>query len=250
MKRFLPLIREVRAFVSPCKANGACREFQADERIDWPAAGPRDIVLLPDLALELGHPEEASLCFLMWTDDPRQIRADTITLIGPDIGEAVAGRLPFGKVVLVAMEDVADSELYERYRRMDLARFDLSLKGYMLRAASQYQREWSRVSREAVRNGFSLKILGAALIGELKTIPEVKAVEVIFVTRSNEAVNALKETGVTAGRIIQAMHKMTYESEPECRTCDYQDVCGGAAQMAALRKTLARRKRERSKSGG
>ncbi|MEZ4578964.1 MAG: hypothetical protein R2875_13445 [Desulfobacterales bacterium] len=39
---------------------------------------------------------------------------------------------------------------YDRYREMELLRYDIHLKGYMMRGVSQYQREWSRVSHEAM----------------------------------------------------------------------------------------------------
>lgn len=244
MQGFLPLIQEVREFVSRQKNQGACRQFQADETVNWPPAGPRDIVLLPDLALELGPPQEASLCFLVWTPERQLVHDNTITLVGPDIPEAAAARLPFGKVVLTATETIDENGAYERYRSMDLARFNLSLKGFMLRATSQYMREWSRISREAVQEGFSLKTLGSALIRELKAIQGVKAAEVLFITRSSEAVDALKETGLKAHRMIQAMHKMTTEMDPDCDACEYQDVCGSAAEMKRLRKTLAQRRQK------
>lgn len=244
MTGFQPLIQEIRDFLRYKKAQGVCREIQADKAVHWPPAGARDIVLLPDLALELGHPQEASLCFLMWTSERKLVNDNAISLIGPDIPEAASGCLPFGKIVLVATDPSDEGTTYERYRSMDLARFSLSLKGFMLRATSQYMREWSRISREAVNKGFSFHILGTALIREIKAIEGVTAVEVVFITQSRETVNALKEAGIRVNRMIQAMHKMMNEMEPDCKTCEYQDVCGSAAEMQALRKTLAKRTAE------
>jgi len=234
MSGFQPLIETVRAFVQQSKTEGNCREFIATKEVNWPPAGPKDIVLLPDLALELGHPEDASLSFILWTEEEKEINDNRITLVGPDICEAAGGRLPLGKVVLAATEPCDESTAYERYRGMDLARFNISLKGFMLRAASQYLREWSRISREAVQNHFSFHILGSALIRELQALAGVKAVEVLFVAQSKAAVNALQTTGTTAGRMIQAMNKRLNEIEADCDRCDYQDVCNRAAQMGAV----------------
>ena len=242
MARFDGLIAEIRDFVRQQKAEGHCRQFPALAAVPWPPAGPRDIVLLPDLALELGHPQQASLCFLAWSEDPHAIRADAITLVGPDIPEAASGRLPLAKVVLAAVDPADDAAAYARYRAMDLARFELSLKGYMLRATSQFLREWSRISREAVQNGFSFQILGSALIGALKTIPGVRAAEVLFVTRSAETVQALHPIGARAGRMLQALNKMLAEHEADCPNCEFQDVCAQASEMQALAQTLAARK--------
>ena len=242
MQMFHPLIDEIRFFLQRNNTTGLCREFPAQPTLAWPAAGPRDIVLLPDLALELGHPDDASLCFLLWTDDPSRVKDNTISLIGPDIPEALSNRLPFGKVLLVRTKSCDEATACERYRDMELTRFSLSLKGFMLRGTSQGLREWSRISREAVNNGFSFQTLGSALINSLKKVEGVLSAEVLFITRSSEDVMALKDTGTKAGRLVQAMNKMTTEMEVDCTSCDYQDVCSDASEMKALRKTLAEKK--------
>lgn len=242
MGRFDGLIDEIRAFMAGQKAAGGCRELKARLPVSWPSAGPRDIVLRPDLAMELGHPEAASLSFVVWSETPSAIRDQTITLIGPDIAEAQGDRLPLAKVVLAAVDPADDAAAYERYRAMDLARFELSLKGYMLRAAPQYLREWSRISREAVRNGFGFEVLGSALIAALKAVPGVRAAELLFVTRSIEAVHALQPLGQRAGRTIQAMNKMLLEHAADCPNCEFQDVCTRAAELQALAQTLRTRK--------
>jgi CO dehydrogenase/acetyl-CoA synthase beta subunit len=247
MNLFHHLIDDIRTYEANAQANGLCRERPVITSPGWPAAGPRDIVLLPDLALEMGHPEDASLSCLLWTDDGNTVISDRISLIGPDISETKQPRLPFGKIVLVRTTPCDEDMLHAHYRAMDLARFDLSLKGYMLRAASQYMREWSRVSREAVANGFSLSILGSALIRQLKSLGFVQAVEILFITRSSGDVNALKPVCEKADRLIRAMNKMIVETEADCGNCDYQDVCSDASEMQALKATLAeRQKQERS----
>lgn len=235
-------IHRVRKFLDQKKIQGLLREFPVEAPLAWPQAGPRDIVLAPDLALELGHPDDASLCFTVWTENADLIRDNTITLVGPDLGEAGSGRLPYGKIVLARMEHGDEDTAFERHRNMDLARFSLSLKGYMLRATSQSLREWSRISREAVSKGFSFRTLGSALIHDVKDVEGVAAAEVIFITRSNADVMALKDTAVHAARLVQAMNKMATERVEDCGNCEYQDVCSDASEMKALRETLASRK--------
>lgn len=249
MNLFHHLIDDIRAFETSHRDKGPIRELPVHAAPQWPTAGPRDIVLLPDLALEMGHPEDASLTCLLWTDESGIVASDRISLIGPDIPETNGPRLPFGKIVLVRTTACDEDMLHERYKAMDLARFNLSLKGYMLRAASQYMREWSRISREAVEKGISLSILGSALIRELKSLGFVLAVEILFITRSNEDVSALKPVCEKADRLIRAMNKMIVEMETDCGSCDFQDVCSDAAEMQALKATLAeRQKQERSKA--
>lgn len=236
MQTFHPIIQELRSFVDRKKEDGPVRCWPAEPIVEWPTAGPGDIVLMPDLALELGRPQDASLSFLAWTYERQLINDASITLIGPDIPEAGGGHLPFGKIVLAATDAGDDDAMYERYRRMNLVRFSLSLKGYMLRATSQYMREWSRISRQAIQNGLTFHILGSSLIRELKAIEGVQAVEVIFITRSEQDVNELQAAGIRVNRTIQAMHKMIDEMDADCDACEYQDVCGRASEMIAANK--------------
>ena len=242
MTIFASHIHRVRSFLDQKKRDGSSREFEAEIPPAWPPAGPRDIVLVPDLALELGHPDDASLCFTVWTKESDLVRDGFITLIGPDIPETGSGRLPLGKIVLVRMEHGGEDDVYERYRDMDFTRFSLSLKGYMLRAASRHMREWSRISRDAVSGGFSFRTLGSALIHAMKAVDGIIAAEVVFITQSSDDVMALKDTAVHADRLVQAMNKMAAEMVEDCGNCEYQDVCGDASEMKALRETLARRK--------
>lgn len=238
MNLFQFIIDEVRNVEGLQNARGFCREWSADGVRGWPAAGPRDIVLLPDLAVELGSPDQASVSFMVWTDEAGRVQDNRIALIGPDIGETERPRLPFGKVLLVQTDPCAEDLYYDRCRDLDLVRFDLSLKGYMLRASSQYLKEWIRISQDAVNQGFSLSILGAALVASFKVLPYVRAVEVLFITRSCEDVKALYEPAEKTVRLVQAMNKMVVGMEVDCGSCEYQDVCRDAADMQALRKTL------------
>ena len=134
-------------------------------------------------------------------------------------------------MVLVGADGFNEENSYDRYRELDGVRYELDLKGYMMRAVSQYRREWSRVSAEAVKDGFSLGVLGGALIEALRRKEYVRAVEVIFVTASREDVAALAPVADGAMRIIGALNKMLQELEFDCDTCDSIDVCNDVAEL-------------------
>ena len=68
--------------------------------------------------------------------------------------------LPFGKVVLLGVEGFTEDNAYDRHKELDFLRYDLDLKGFMMRAVSQYMREWCRISREALSQGFSALLPG------------------------------------------------------------------------------------------
>jgi len=242
MQLFEPHIQQVREFQERQKANGAWKEYLHTGRVDWPASNYKNLVLAGDTAVELGHPEDVSTAFLLWTNNTANVTDRRISVIGPDLKDLHNQKSAFGRIVLAAAEDFNEDNSFDRYREMELLRYDIDLKGYMMRGVSQHQREWSRVSRQALNNGFSFDILGGALIDKFNNLPYISATEVIFVTQGREAVLELKSIADRAIQIIGAMNKMAEELSLDCSTCEYNAVCSEVAGLRSMRSTLKQRK--------
>jgi CO dehydrogenase/acetyl-CoA synthase beta subunit len=205
----------------------------------WPAGGKKNIVLGQDTGVELGNPRQESLSLILWAEGLSRIKDGRITVIGPDLQESRGKSLPFAKIVMVAVHGFNEENTCDRWQEMDLLRFDIDLAGYMMRAVSQYQREWSRVSHEAVEKGFSFSILGSGLMDRMKAKDYIDGVEILFVTESTEAVRELREVADDAMAIIGALNRMNEEIDADCPTCDYRAVCDavdGLREMHAARK--------------
>ncbi len=233
---------EIRDYLHQMRAAGKTREMSYARNIEWPSGNNRNLVLAGDTAVELGNPRDESISLLLWTNDSDKIKDSRITLVGPDLQESVGKRLPFGKIVFIGGSLFNADNAYDRYRELEGIRYDMDLKGYMMRAVSQYQREWSRVSWEAIRNGLSFVILGSALIERLREKQYVSTVEVIFVTSSPEDVLSLKGIGTQAAGIINAMNKMAEEMSFDCDTCEYIDVCSDVTALRSMRDALVKRR--------
>ena len=231
---FDAIIGDVRAYVrnrrSRVLSEGGCG--------CWPGAGRNSLVLLPDLALELGNPADGSISFLVSTEDGALVDDGRITLIGPDVTEASVPRLPFGKVVIAHVDGGDGSDVFIRHREMFLLKFEISLKGYMLKAAARYMAEWSRISRGAVDAGFSFSVLGNALVEGYKRLDYVRAVEVVFVTSSAADVKGLYDMGHSALRRVGAMNKRASEVDHDCSSCGYKDVCDEAEELREMRAAI------------
>jgi len=238
MQLFHDIIEEVRTFIQMPRTSFPIREYPSFPEISWPAAGPRDIILQSDTGVELGNPKDQSVSFLVWTNDLSRVRDEKISLLGPDINEADSNRLPFGRVVLIGGTGFDEENSYTRFREMDLSRYDISLKGYMMRAVSQYMREWSRISREAVKSGFSLPLLGSAMIQKLKALDYVDCVEILFVTSSNPDVLLIKQTGDRFIQLINAMTRIAEDHDFDCENCEFQPVCDEAEDLRRMHKAL------------
>jgi CO dehydrogenase/acetyl-CoA synthase beta subunit len=238
MMLYETIIDEIIAFRAQKEAAGELKELDFSRDHLWPAAGDRNLVLQSDTAIELGNPANESLSLSIWTENSEAVTDNRITLIGPDVPGAEGSRLPFGKIVLIEGKGFHEDNAYDRFREIDLVRFDISLKGYMMRAASLYMREWSRISKTAVENGFSFSVLGSALIKELKKIDYIKSVEVIFVTASDKDVALLKPVASQVGKINGAMSKMMEEMSFDCDECEYNEVCDDVSELRSMHKAM------------
>lgn len=237
MNLFDDTIQKLRGFIEEKKAVGELSELKASRR-QWPQGERGNIVLASDTAVELGNPENESVSFIVWTENTGQIRDGRVNLIGPDLPESRGKSLPFGRAVILGVNGMDENNCYERHRQIDIARYNLDLRGYMMRAVSQYMREWSRVSNEAVIKGFNFAALAGALSSIYSQMEFVESIEYIFVTSSTGDVRCLGETGTKVQRLIGAMNKMAEELSFDCGSCDYTDICGEVEGLRNMRKSL------------
>ncbi|MDZ7832446.1 MAG: hypothetical protein U5L07_11900 [Desulfobacterales bacterium] len=242
MQLFDKHIDQIRNFLERYQAAGALTTYSHTRPASWPASHRQNLVLAGDTGVELGHPNDVSSAFLLWTNDPARVVDRRITVVGPDLPDLKDQRASFGKIIIAAGDDFDEENSFERYREMELLRYDLDLKGYMMRGVSQHQREWSRVSREALKNGFSFRVLGGSLLDQFTRLSYIKAAEVIFITQSREAVLEIQGIACETIKIIGAMNKMAEELSFDCTTCEYNAVCSDVAELRAMRKALKKRK--------
>ena len=232
-------IAELREFIQKRSQDSDITETRHESGgAKWPLGGRGNIVLSSDVGVELGNPRDESVACIVWTEFQRSVKDGIITVIGPDIPRSIGQSLPFGKVVLVQLKDFDPDNMYERYREMERIRYGLDLKGYMLRAVSQYQREWSRVSMEALNTGFTFKVLGGSLIDRFKEFEYVEAVEVVFVTTSSQHVRDIREISLSVQRMVAAMYKMIEETSFDCEDCEYNDVCSEVSELRKIKQIV------------
>jgi CO dehydrogenase/acetyl-CoA synthase beta subunit len=241
MQLYDEIIDEIKILQNQKASEGKLNSLEFSNTL-WPAAGDRNLILQSDTAIEVGNPADEAVSLCLWTERKGVVADNQITLIGPDISPLASPRLPFGKIVLLRGKGFDEDNVYDRYRQMDLIRFDVSLKGYMMRATAQYMREWSRISKDAVDKGFSFSTLGNALIAEFKKIDYIDSVEVIFITSSDEDVFSLSPMATQTDKINKAMSKMIEEMSANCEDCEYEEICDEVAALRNIRKAQEKRR--------
>lgn len=204
-----------------------------------------DIILRRDTFIELGSPEAGSCAFLLWTDNPSLIADGRITLIGPDIQESPGASLPFGQVLMVGGEGLANEEHAALEQSQYIAD---KIEGYMIRSTSQ--RMWSRLSKTAAQKDFRFETLGKALMAIFRSeAPKIQAMEVIFVTSSKEDVQLLEGIAAQVRKIATDIVHETWKARGidllecnfgwDCNTCPDQTVCDDIKEIVKVRKKRA-----------
>jgi CO dehydrogenase/acetyl-CoA synthase beta subunit len=204
-----------------------------------------NIILKEDTAVELGNPSVASCAFLLWTPNLHLVKDGTITLVGPDIQEAVGVSLPFAQVLIVGGTKLKNQHhlVLEQHHVISNR-----VEGYMVRLASQRQRMWTRVSRKAVESGFSFETLGRALMAIYKSeLPMIEAAEAVFITSSKEDVEGLERIANEVQRIRNEALSSKFERKDDgsyectskyvdCMDCPDQVVCDEIRDLTRLRR--------------
>ncbi|MFW6414982.1 MAG: hypothetical protein ACOCZ2_01580 [Thermodesulfobacteriota bacterium] len=204
------------------------------EQADWPGSRKNNIVFQSDTAVELGSPDQESVSFILWTNDLSLVNHNTFSLYGPDLPSCGDQSMPFGKVIVLGGSGFDEDNCYERHQEIDLARYDLNLEGYMIRAVSQYMREWSRISKTALERGFDFPTLAKAIRDLYLEFDYIRKVETIFVTSSILDVRELNDLGRKATDRIVAMNRIAGEMNLDCDSCDLQEVCNDAIELRKM----------------
>jgi CO dehydrogenase/acetyl-CoA synthase beta subunit len=246
MNPFDPYFARVRQYVSDLANEGRSAQV-------WPAgplgagpvtaqAGRSPVVLKEDTAVELGGPITASATFALWTGDPSLVSGGRITLVGPDVGDIDGGTVPFAQITLGAGRDLSGTAQPQVERRLRTAE---RLPGYMVRSTGG--RIWSRISRDAVNGGFSLRAVGNAILeGLLESPSPLDSAEVLFVTSSVSDVQRLERMGAQVRKLAHDLRRErlreTGEGDLECvndvscASCPDNEVCTEIRDILVIRK--------------
>ena len=244
MDIFDDCINETRAWFQQKKDAGKARSYEANALLPTDSSGDGakgpNIIFREDMALELGHPSVGSCAAVLATRETSLVESGRITLVGPDVGETSDQKLSFAQIAISHCEGSPE----ETCPAMDrILHASARIEGYMLRSVPNMI--WARVSKEAVRSGFSLRDLGSILIGSLNSkCPGITGSEIFFVTSSRKDIDELNAIAGPARdklRKIQAFGRSedgSYECDTslDCTECPEKPVCDTIRDVIKIRK--------------
>jgi CO dehydrogenase/acetyl-CoA synthase beta subunit len=215
------------------RAEGQLREFPHDPAAAWPEQV--SLVLKDDTALELGATGRASLSLLLWTEREGLLREDSVCLIGPDLPQESADAVPFAQLVLVRG---GFPDEYDAYRDLRDVVYDTRAAGISTRIWPDRSQIWCRVSRQAMRDGFTLVKYGNSLLGRLRETEAVRGAEIVFITGDQASLDRLRPAAEKAQDTVEALIKMYEEMNFDCETCEYVEVCEEVVELKQIRERL------------
>jgi len=200
------------------------------------------IVLRGDTFAELGSPEAGSCAFPLWTNNTALVKDGEITLIGPDILESRGASLPFAQILIAAGKELSDKQ----HSALDESQYiSDQIEGYMVKSTPG--RMWTRISNNAAERGFGFEALGKALMAIYKShVPQIEAMEVVFVTSSKEDVKRLDEISEQVKKISKDIIRETWLARGydilectlgwDCGSCPDKSVCDDIKSVITVRK--------------
>ncbi len=229
MDPFNPYFHNIKDYIAGLREKDrAVRVWFSDRpaaAVNSPAESRWPRVLKEDTAVELGGPLSAGTIFFLCTGNVSLIYDGRITLVGADISETRDRILPFGQVVLVAGPTLTKGFTPELENELYAAG---KIPGYMLRSTGGHI--WSRVSHQAMYDGFSLKLLGQAILQHIyANLAAVSAAEVLFVTSNVGDVQELERIGIPVRNLAHSLRRerirqatgeaFECESDGDCDAC-------------------------------
>lgn len=193
----------------------------------WPDGGRNQLIFKNDTACELGAGTLPALSGIALTCREEFVPRDEIILCGEDLSQLEV-HTPYARLALIRVREEfmgRGDALYQAIRRIEYTRYHVSPQGFMLRASVSGHRESVRVSRQAVENGMSFSHVGESFLRAYHAHPEVEAVRLIFVTRSEFPYDRIKGIVQRSEDVTKALDHVMKNIKMDCATCGLKEIC-------------------------
>lgn len=190
----------------------------------WKDVGAHHMILGSEMAYELGGQNTLGLSGCLYTTESL-LSQQGVYLYGSDLTQIAESR-SCARIVFVQLEESTDEEaLYRKFREIDYVRYHIHPEGFMARISPVSQREPVRISKKALKKNISFRDVGQMYLEQYQRIPQVKNVNVIFVTHRDFDYRALEKTLGRAEQITQSLNHIFASLNMDCGTCSLKAVC-------------------------
>ena len=209
----------------------APKKYKYDPAKAWKDNGVSELVMLRDAAFELGENNQPAVNYSCVTTDPSLVCEDEIVVVGPDLSEMKSGT-PFARIALILVDELKTVEneedtepVFRAIQAIDFVKYHVFPEGYMVRTSAENFREQVRISRDAIRRGISFESVGCDYIKQFKATPNVKAVQLIFVTAPDADYKAMTANAKSVHDITMTLSKILEGMPTDCNHCNLKPIC-------------------------
>ena len=193
-------------------------------RRPWADVGAHHMILAREKAYELGGAGTLGLSGCLYTTEPI-LFPQGVYLYGKDLPQ-IRESQSYARLVLVELEETDSEEaLYRKFREVDYVRYHIHPEGYMARISPVSQREPVRVSQKALKKGVRFAEIGDLYLMQYQKIPQIKTINVIFVTHPAFDYCMLEDRLGRAEQITQSLNHIFTGLSMDCDHCGLKTVC-------------------------
>ncbi len=193
-------------------------------RRPWADVGAHHMILAREMAYELGGAGTLGLSGCLYTTEPI-LFPQGVYLYGKDLPQ-IRESQSYARLVLVELEETDSEEaLYRKFREADYVRYHIHPEGYMARISPVSQREPVRVSQKALKKGVRFAEIGDLYLMQYQKIPQIKTINVIFVTHPAFDYCMLEDRLGRAEQITQSLNHIFTGLSMDCDHCGLKTVC-------------------------
>ncbi|MCT4687094.1 hypothetical protein [Vallitalea sp.] len=210
------------------------RRFTVSDDLTWKIGHSNEILLKKDSQFELGGSFKSAVNYQCVTSSNNFINKDEILLYGEDLNK-IKEDISFARIVFLDIDNLGDDESsYKAIKELEFIKYNMNLKGYMMRASAMDNREQVRVAKSAVADGISFKNIGNSFINEYKQAKFIRAVRIIFITLNIPIYKKLAENAKKINKITLTLNHVLNNMNLDCSSCDLKPICDEVEGMREL----------------
>lgn len=206
-----------------------------------PYIGRRSELILGKEALyELGGSGLSCSVYNLYTQDSALVKEDEVVICGNDIKD-IKNDCSFAKITIVRTDDIeqnGEQGAYDILESINLRKYDVFAKGYMVRISALSNREQVRVGKAAIKAKLSFAHVGKMYIDQFKRNPHVKAVKIIFVTLPEANYLEFDRIAMVSSNLFKAMNHVIADIKMDCSHCDWKALCDAVDGMKEMHQQM------------
>ena len=146
--------------------------------------------------------------------------------------------LSFGKIVLLKIKDIESDKIYDFTQDVLLKDAKSHFKDVMTRASSKHYYINYKVSKNALKQGFSFASIAQAIKKQFMQIDAVEDVSVVFIVGDSNIYKELLPIVEKAKEVTLTLNHIFDGVDMDCHACNMNDICNEVQGLRKLHKEL------------